>query len=474
MLLVSVSGEILRQLPSIDQVLQREDLQGLISAHSRALVLEEVQEYLAELRRAVLDAQLDGSLLMSRMEALPTEIRRRLESRLALSLRKVINASGIILHTNIGRAPLSAAAAARTAEIACSYSNLEYDLREGKRGHRDLHFEERARRLLDCESATVCNNNAAALFLILNTLAAGKKVLVSRGELIEIGGSFRIPDILERSGARLKEVGTTNRTRLSDYRLALDEDVSLILRVHPSNYKITGFTARPELGHLVSLAREKGIPLVEDVGSGYLFPAHCEALAREPTVENALQTGVDLVCFSGDKLLGGPQAGIILGKKALVDALRKNPLMRAFRVDKGTYAALEETLLEYERGTYLTGLPVYRMLLANREQVRARAEAFCGLIDSNACHFEIVEGESLVGGGAAPEEKIPTALVAILPYRISVADLERRLRANEPAVLARIEGDRLLLDLRTVFPNDEAALARAVNRAAAGHNESAT
>jgi L-seryl-tRNA(Ser) seleniumtransferase len=471
MLCVSLSGETLRQLPSVDQILQREDFQPLISEYSRALVLEEIQKYLSELRREVLEERVDGPRLLDRLEALAQETKARLDLRMAPSLRRIINASGIILHTNVGRAPLSAAAAARMLEIARSYSNLEYDLSKGERGHRDLHFEERARRLLNCEAATVCNNNAAALFLILNTLAAGKKVLVSRGELIEIGGSFRIPDILERSGAVLKEVGTTNRTRLSDYRSALDQDVALILRVHPSNYKIVGFSGRPALAELVSLSKEKGVPLVKDAGSGYLFPVPCPALSSEPTVESALRTGVDLICFSGDKLFGGPQAGIILGKSELVESLRKNPLMRAFRVDKGTYAALETTLSEYERDTYQSSLPVYRMLLEASQQVRARAEKFCDLVDSKACHFEILEGDSLVGGGSAPEERIPTALVAVLPSRLSVADLERRLRTGLPPVLARIEGDRLLLDLRTVFPENEADLAGALNQAAAGHNE---
>jgi len=340
-------------------------------------------------------------------------------------------------------------------DVASSYSNLEFDLETGERGHRDRHFEERIRRLLNCEAATVVNNNAAAVFLILNTLAAGRKVLVSRGELIEIGGSFRIPSIMRQSGAILAEVGTTNKTRLADYEEALDSDTALILRVHPSNYKIIGFTERPELGDLALLARQRGIPLVKDAGSGYLFKIPHPAMRNEPSVEEALTAGADLVCFSGDKVMGGPQAGIIVGRQDLVTRIRRNPLMRICRVDKLTYGVLNWTLTEYERGTYLETLPVYRMLLQTQEEVRTRAASLGGRLRPLGYQVELSNGVSLIGGGSAPEETIPTALLLVSLPPISAAGLERRLRGGVPPVLARTENDRVVIDLRTVTPAEE-------------------
>ncbi|MDA2924941.1 L-seryl-tRNA(Sec) selenium transferase, partial [Acidobacteria bacterium AH-259-L09] len=331
-----------------------------------------------------------------------------------------------------------------------------------------LHFEERICRLLGCEAATACNNNAAAVLLILNTLALGKKVLVSRGELIEIGGSFRIPAIMERSGAILKEVGTTNKTKVSDYRDAIARETALILRVHPSNYKIVGFTHRPQLPELVELARETKIPLAEDVGSGLLFPTSHPFLREEPSVQAVLTEGVDLVSFSGDKLLGGPQAGIIVGKKKLVDAIRRNPLMRACRVDKVTYSALEWTLIQYEKGTYEKTIPVHQMLCADAEQIKARAERVRDLLDSNVFRIEIKPGYSLIGGGSAPEEQIPTYLLAVTSGQRSVNELERGLRESTVPIVARIEDDQLMLDLRTVFPEQEDTIISAFAEIAAG------
>ncbi len=285
----------------------------------------------------------------------------------------MVNATGIILHTNLGRAPLNEETAQVMKSLSQGYSNLEYDLDRGKRGHRDRHLEEQFRRLLPCEAATAVNNNAAALFLVLSTLARGRKVLVSRGELVEIGGSFRVPSILEQSGASLKEVGTTNRTRIEDYRDALDGDTALILRVHPSNFRVVGFSRRPALSELAALSREAGIPLLKDAGSGYLFRTSHPSLRSEPTVEEILKAGVDLVCFSGDKLLGGPQAGIVLGKRSLMEAVRKNPLARVCRLDKATFAGLEQTLSIYEQGVYLERLPVYRMLGTSSASLEGRA-----------------------------------------------------------------------------------------------------
>ncbi|MFQ5928371.1 MAG: L-seryl-tRNA(Sec) selenium transferase [Acidobacteriota bacterium] len=465
---MSPESQILQQLPSVSKILQKESVQALINLYSREFVLEGIQECLDQLRAEIRSGQLSEQTLSERIAFLDSTVRSKLEARLSPSLRKVINASGVIIHPTVGRAPLSPTVAEAIEEIATGYSNLEYNLSVGKRGHRDLHFEERICALLGCEAATVCNNNAAAVLLILNTLALGKKVLVSRGELIEIGGSFRIPAIMERSGAILKEVGTTNKTKVSDYRDAVDRETALILRVHPSNYKIVGFTHRPQLPELVELARETKIPLAEDVGSGLLFPTSHPFLQEEPSVQAVLADGVDLVSFSGDKLLGGPQAGIIVGKKKLVDTIRRNPLMRACRVDKVTYSALEWTLIQYEKGTYEKTIPVHQMLCADAEEIKARAERVRDLLDSNVFRIEIKPGYSLIGGGSAPEEQIPTYLLAITSRKRSVNELERGLRESTVPIVARIEDDQLILDLRTVFPEQEDTIISAFAEIAAG------
>ncbi|MBI4445678.1 MAG: L-seryl-tRNA(Sec) selenium transferase [Acidobacteria bacterium] len=448
-------NHFLQKIPSVDQILQQHDLKSLIALYSRPLVLESVQETLDELRGMLRSHAITTADFTERLEQISEQVKHRLEKRFRPSLRKIINATGVILHTNVGRAPLAVEVGETLQQIASSYSNLEYRLEKGERGHRDSHFEARATRLLKCEAATVVNNNAAAVFLILNTIAAGKKVIVSRGELIEIGGSFRIPEIMERSGAFLLEVGTTNRTRIADYREAITAETGLILRVHPSNYKIIGFTERPERSELASLAQEQGLPLVEDVGSGYLFQVQNAALRDEPTVDEALREGVDLVCFSGDKLLGGPQAGIIVGKRKWVEKIRRNPLMRICRVDKMTYAALEWIWIQYEKGTYQELLPVYRMLAASREEIRVRAQRLSESIPQESFSCVLIEGDSLIGGGSAPEERLPTCLLAVRSRTISVNVLEQALRRGPTPILARIEDGAVLLDLRTVLPGEE-------------------
>jgi len=440
------------------RILEKESIQHLITLHSRQLVLLAIQEYLDALRADIRQGTLSEQEVTQRLCRIESDLHSNLRKRLSPSLHQVVNASGVIVHTNIGRAPLAESAARAVQEIATGYSNLEYDLGAGKRGHRDLHFEKRMTRLLQAEAATVCNNNAAAVLLILNTLALGKEVLVSRGELVEIGGSFRIPAIMERSGAILREVGTTNKTKTSDYREAIHEDTALILRVHPSNYRILGFTHRPLLQELVDLARDTGVPLVEDLGSGLLFSSSLPWLEREPTAESSLAEGVDLICFSGDKLLGGPQAGIIVGRKQWVDLIRLNPLMRACRADKMTCSALEWTLVEYEKGSQQSAIPVQRMLAAEAQEIRQRAEKLGGLLDKDVFHVEIKEGYSLIGGGSAPQEQIPTYLVAITSERYSVNELERHLRNFSVPIVARIEEDQLILDLRTVFPEQESII----------------
>ena len=453
--------QILQLLPSVGKVLQHDSVQELIRDYSQPLVVDEVQAHLNQLRTSVQSGHLSEEDLSREISELDSNLRSRLKARLAPSLRMVINATGVMIHTNIGRAPLSPEAAAAIQAIATGYSNLEYSLKEGRRGHRDIHFQGTISRLLGSEAATVCNNNAAAVLLILNTLAQGKEVLVSRGELVEIGGSFRIPAIMERSGAILKEVGTTNKTKISDYRDALNEKTALILRVHPSNYKIVGFTHRPQISELAALARERHIPLAEDAGSGLLFSSTHPALKEEPSVESVLAADTDLVCFSGDKLLGGPQAGIIVGKKPLIDAIRQNPLMRACRVDKMTYAALEWTLNQYETNAYSTTLPVWRMLLAESEEIQGRALRLADLLETRGFQVALKPGVSLIGGGSAPEVEIPTFVLAVTSKEHSVNQMERHLREFATPVLARIEDDQLILDLRTVFPEQEATIVSA-------------
>ncbi len=458
---VSPDSQILQQLPSVSKVLQHDYVQELIQDYSHPLVVDEIQTQRDELRAAIQADQISDQDLQQAMSDLNSTLRSRLEARLAPSLSKVINASGVIIHTNVGRAPLSPEAAEAIQEIATGYSNLEYSLEDGHRGHRDLHFQDTICHLLGSEAATACNNNAAAVLLILNTLAQGQEVLVSRGELVEIGGSFRIPAIMERSGAILKEVGTTNKTKISDYRNAINEKTALILRVHPSNYKIVGFTHRPPIGGLVDLARERNIPLAEDAGSGLLFSSSHAALREEPSVESVLAEGVDLICFSGDKLLGGPQAGIIAGKESLVDTIRKNPLMRACRVDKMTYAALEWTLTQYETRSYTRTLPVWRMLSTSPEDIHTRAERLAELLVPEGLQVEIKPGVSLIGGGSAPEVEIPGFVLAVTSKDHSVNQMERHLREFATPVLARIEKDQLILDLRTVFAEQEETIVSA-------------
>jgi len=422
--------ERFRALPSVDELASSFD-----EKLPRDLVVNECRRALDEIRAA----------LRSDAKNVP-DARELVCSNLAVlrrpSLRRVINATGVILHTNLGRAPLTRAAATGW------YSNLEYDLATGRRGKRDIHTSVLLERLLSSPGVVV-NNGAAAVFLVLHELAAGAEVIVSRGELIEIGDGFRIPDIMQRSGAKLVEVGTTNRTRIDDYRQAITERTALLLRVHPSNFRMEGFTARPSLTELVSLAKEHRLPLYEDLGSGCLSDLS-ECGVHEPVAGNSLAQGVDLISFSGDKLLGGPQAGIIAGKADLVQRVRRNPMFRALRVDKMVIGALEETL-RYLILQQWNEIPVLRMLRHDTNAIRERAEQMIQRISG----AEVIPGESLLGGGATPEQTLPTYLIA-LPGDSS--KLEARLRTGEPPVIARIEKDRLLLDLRTVASEDDIEL----------------
>ena len=450
-------------MPSVDEVLRDPEIGGLAERFGRDRLLETVRAVLTEARLPA--TQGDAAALERALAGLPRRIREGLEQAALPSLVPLINATGVVVHTNLGRAPLPVEAAARVATIAASYSNLEFDLETGERGHREVHAEARLQSLLGAEAAVVVNNNAAAVLLAVNTLAEGREVVVSRGELVEIGGSFRIPDVLRKGGARLVEVGTTNKTRIGDYRAALGPDTAMILKVHRSNFRIVGFTESPSLAGLVDLAHEAGVPLVEDQGSGFLGAAP-EALGRQPSVTASLAAGVALVTLSGDKLLGGPQAGLLVGQKKLADALLRNPLYRALRVDKMTLAALDAVLGEHQAGRAARTVPVVEMLSTPLDTLRQRAAALADALAaaSPLARVELSEGTSAVGGGAAPGVEIPTVLVTAVHASRGPDTLAAELRAERPPIVARVAEDRLVLDLRTVRADQEEPLLQALTR----------
>jgi len=457
--------QLLRRLPSVERLLDREGFRALEEEFGRGELLAVTRSALAELRQAVRDERLDEEGLTDALAGMESSVKSQLTGATAVSLVPVVNATGIIVHTNLGRAPLSATAIAAIGQVAGSFSNLEYDLDRGGRGRRESHAVRLLQRLFPGCDGLVVNNNAAAVLLTLNTFAAGREVLISRGELVEIGGSFRIPEILERSGARLREVGTTNKTRIGDYRSNLGSDTGLILRVHPSNFRIVGFTERASTEELVALGKEHGIPVVEDFGSGNLLPLAAFGLPEEPTVQQSLSAGVDLISFSGDKLLGGPQSGILIGNSERVKACRENPLARALRVDKLTYAALEATLRAFLQGKATEEIPVLQMLAPSAAEVRARSQRFLESIPSRSggkLELELVDGFSKVGGGAAPETEIPTCLISVGSGNLSAQSIVDRLRGSDPPIIARIAEDHVLLDLRTVAPEQERILASAL------------
>ncbi len=421
-----------------------------------------VRDVLAETRRVVLAHPDPGEcvrgFLADGFAILLDRIEAYLQREDAPRLQRVINATGIVLHTNLGRAPLAAGALEALSRTAGGYCNLEYHTPSGRRGDRSAALEERLCRLTNAEGALVVNNNAAAVLLALATLAGGREVIVSRGEMVEIGGSFRIPDVMALSGARLREVGTTNKTRISDYEAAIGDTTALLLKVHTSNYRIVGFTASVPIEEIVELGARHGIPVMEDLGSGAFFDLSPFGLPGEPQVAQRIARGVDIVTMSGDKLLGGPQAGILLGRRRFIAAMRKNPLYRALRVGKLTIAALEATLRDLsstERAW--TRIPVLRMLTLPKETLRARAEALRAELlrrIPQGLHVTVIEGDSEAGGGALPTVKLPTYLVALRSERLSPVELERLLRLGDPPIIARISHDRLLLDPRTLFEDD--------------------
>ena len=471
-------SELFRKLPAVDEVLREPPISALEARYGHEPVADAARVVLARLRQEITSGLLDDHSLDLALCGMRGAVESALRRSMSYSLRPVINATGVILHTNLGRAPLGEAAIEHIRETAESYSNLEFDLEAGARGKRDVHVDLLFRKLLNNDTqgiessanadvaTIVVNNNAAAVLLALNTLAEGGEVVVSRGELVEIGGSFRIPDVMAKSGALLREVGTTNRTRIGDYERAITEKTRLLLRVHRSNFEITGFTEQPSPAELVGLARERRIPLMEDLGSGALFDLRSVGITGEPGVLDSVRSGVDIVTYSGDKLLGGPQAGFISGKSELVARMRSNSLFRALRVDKLTYAALEATLLAYVRRDH-GAIPTLRMIRLSKDEIGRRAVTLkAGVAAANLC-IEIVDGESLLGGGAAPSSVLCTRLLSLSCDGLSADELAARLRSSDPPIIARVDEGRVLLDLRTVFPEQDAAVAAAIARISA-------
>jgi L-seryl-tRNA(Ser) seleniumtransferase len=455
-------GELYRMLPSVNDVLLTPAFLALVEAYPRQRLLSVTRATLAIIRSEIAAGRHNVDSLSDRLAALPDEITNRVNSRERYSLRPVINATGVLLHTNLGRAPLSQEALDHIGEIARGYCNLELDLETGTRSRRDVHAESLLLRVLNVVNpeqygVTIVNNCAAATFLALNSLAEKHEVIVSRGELVEIGGGFRIPEILEKSGALLKEVGTTNRTRLADYERAVSPATALILRVHQSNFTIEGFTERPALADLVALSRRMGVPLFEDQGTGLLSSLKDFGIHGEPSLRESFEQGVDLIAASGDKLLGGPQCGLLVGRTDLVEKVRKNPLLRAFRVDKLIYAALEATLIEYLSGQPRS-LPLFRMLSIPAEEVMRRCREISDQVNS-ALEIDVVPVESVVGGGTAPKATLPSCAISLRHASLSAESLAAALRHADPPIIGRISNDVVLLDLRTVDPGLDATIA---------------
>jgi L-seryl-tRNA(Ser) seleniumtransferase len=439
----------LRDLPSVEELLQTKTAAELIARFGRPLTLTAIRETLDTIRARFTSGAITAlplhDLILAQTDSLLT-------SWIKPTLRSIINATGVILHTNLGRAPLSDATIRAMDTVSRGYSNLEYDLEKGARGSRLIHAESVLRKLTGVESAIVVNNNASAVLLVLSALANRKRVIISRSQLVEIGGGFRIPDVMKQSGAKLVEVGTTNKVHLRDYEEALQDGGSLVMRAHPSNFKIIGFTEEPELKEVVELAHKAGIFVMDDLGSGALYDTAKYGLAHEPTVHESLAAGVDVVCFSGDKLLGGPQAGIIIGRKELIDKIKKHPLARAVRADKACLAGVTATFLHYLKDEAEREIPILKMMSYSPKQIKGRAEAWIRDLGRG----EVVEGQSTVGGGSLPGESFPTFLLSLSVD--SPDQFLKRLRAQNPPIIARTANDKVLLDPRTVLPEQEGAL----------------
>lgn len=469
---VAATDPLYRMLPSVNQLLLHPAVAEWVSTSGHNRAVHSIREALDRTRREISDGLYSSTSLKKIIKDLPAHIAEAMGQRGPFSLRPVINATGVLLHTNLGRAPLSPRALDHLVEIAKGYSNLEFDLERGERGKRDVHVESLLLELLDrtaerdlsqTHRAIVVNNCAAATFLALHALAREKQVLVSRGELVEIGGGFRIPEILQESGAVLREVGTTNRTRVSDYENAITSETALILRVHRSNFSMEGFVEQPSLQELVALGQGAGICVFEDQGTGLVVSLEEIGARGETTLAHSIGKGCDLVAASGDKLLGGPQCGILVGRKDLIDRIRKNPLFRAFRADKLNYAALEATLVQYLYGDPQS-IPVVRMLHAPQDELRRRSEAIVSSLKGPSLTAEVVFMESVIGGGTAPKSKLPSHGLAVSRAGTDASTLLRALRQSDPPIIARVEADRVLIDLRTVEPELDLVLVATLSR----------
>jgi L-seryl-tRNA(Ser) seleniumtransferase len=439
----------LQTLPSVEQLLQTPRAADLMARYGRPLTLDAFRSTLDEVRTRL---KLDPQAAAPENDWILSQAESRLSAWTAPTLQPVINATGVILHTNLGRAPLSKAAIAAMAQVSLGYSNLEFDLETGKRGSRLIHAEAVLKKLLGVEAAVVVNNNASAVLLVLSVLASKKRVIIARSQLVEIGGGFRVPDVMKQSGAKLVEVGTTNKVRLSDYTEALEEAGGLVMHAHRSNFKLVGFTEEPELNKIVEAAHEAGIPVVDDLGSGALLDTAKYGLAHEPTVQESLAAGVDVVCFSGDKLLGGPQAGIILGKADLMAKIKKHPLARALRADKTCLAGITATLLHYLKDEAEGEIPIWKMISQPLDQVKSRAEKWARELGTGS----VVKSEATVGGGSLPGESFPSF---VLSLNVKSPDkFLRKLRQQNPPVIARTEADKILFDPRTVLPEQDHSL----------------
>jgi L-seryl-tRNA(Ser) seleniumtransferase len=461
----SGSKEMLRSLPAVDELLRQEAISEAVETYPRTLVVRAIRNVLDRIRQAIINGKLGIDSRGFEQANLVEEILTEIQDLASFTLRRVINGTGIIVHTNLGRSLLCQDALDRLQLIGSGYSNLEYDLEAGKRGSRYVHAEAILCEITGAEAALVVNNNAGAVVLVLNTLAQGKEVVVSRGQLVEIGGSFRIPDIMSRSGARLREVGCTNRTHLSDYEGAIGPETALLLDVHASNYQIVGFTAEVGLEELVELGGKHEVPVMEDLGSGCFVDVTPFGLQGEPLVQDTVRSGADVITFSGDKLLGGTQAGIILGKREFIAKLRRNPLTRALRVDKLTLAALEATLRLYrDEDTAIQAIPTLNMIATDIKTLEDRARGLVEALRANIPESIVVttmDGSSMVGGGALPTQTLPTKLVAISSKEASAARLEAYFRGCVPPIIGRVEQELFLLDVRTLQPGDEEAIVAA-------------
>ncbi|MFZ3062171.1 MAG: L-seryl-tRNA(Sec) selenium transferase [Actinomycetota bacterium] len=464
--------ELLRQLPSVDEVLKTPEVKNLCEIYPRILVVEAIRQELDDIRTAFSSGSETSLKTSFDLPVLISKVKRDVEEASAPSLKRVINATGVVVHTNLGRSILSKKAIDAIVVIASGYSNLEFDVKSGERGSRHVHVSSLLCKLTGAEAAMAVNNNASAVLLALSTLAAGRGAIVSRGQLVEIGGSFRIPDVMRQSGAILKEVGTTNKTYISDFRDAITENTALLMRVHPSNFRVVGFSKEVSLEELVSLGREFNLPVLDDLGSGVLVDLSPYSLPEEPTAQSSIKAGADVVTFSGDKLLGGPQAGLILGKKKYVSLMEKHPLARAIRVDKFTLAALEATLSLYlEEEKALQEIPTLHMLTMSQSELKKTADRLAREIRTAVGQRMIIDSEtdvSKAGGGSLPLAELPTAVVSIKPLHMTVNELEQRLRSGKPPILARIKEDKLLLDVRTIQESEDEAIIASLKQLSSG------